>query len=96
MSGQRPAPTIGVTVSARAVGPQATGRAARSAAELCSALHRQHAEVLLLPPGADCSVSDLGGLVLGGGGDFDLALGLYTAPCSPNVLGDVDRARDDF
>ncbi len=96
MTVQRPAPTIGVTVSSRAVGPQADERAARNAAGLRTALESRGARVRSLPPGEAISLDDLAGLLLGGGGDLDPALGAYAAGFAHDRIGDVDRRRDDF
>jgi gamma-glutamyl-gamma-aminobutyrate hydrolase PuuD len=89
-------PTIGVSFSSRALGPDADPKAARQAKLYREAIERQGAVARSLASRTSTELDGLDGLVLAGGGDIDLELCRYDSQPDLAKLKHVDRARDEL
>ncbi len=88
-------PTIGISVSSRAIGLGADRRMAARAAQSRDAIGRHGAASMWLTPQTARALDRLDGLLLAGGGDIDSSLCRYDAQPDTAKLQHVDRARDE-
>jgi putative glutamine amidotransferase len=89
-------PTIGISLSSRALGPDADPRAARQAKLYREAIEREGVIARSLTPQTSTELDGLDGLVLAGGGDIDSELCRYDSQPDLAKLKHVDRARDEL
>ncbi len=96
MSERAAIPMIGISVSARVIGPNPDAEQAARAGQYRTLIESQEAAVRYLSPGEPVAPDLLDGLVLTGGGDVHPSFACYDSPPDTAKLREVDRPRDEF